>query len=409
MKPLDVQDIVYKFLGDFVDLEKATQKVMELLDKCAAKFKQTDAASTFKKSKKSFEDLKKSLSSLGSAFRDNSKQSRGFFTSISVLAGGFKILGRSIKSVLAISLGKWLANGINESIKFVENLNLFKVAMGESVEEGLKFVDTMAELYGMDPSNLYRYAGYFYELTDAIGMTDEASATLSLSMTKAANDIASLFNIDIETVVNNLASGMQGMSRSVRKYGMDIRAVTLQQTALSYGITEQVENMSEANRMALRYLTMMEQVRNATSQVVDESVAASGVIGDFARNIETPANQLRIFKEQMSQLGRAVGNFFIPMLQKLLPVLNGIAMAIRTVLNYLAALLGLDFSFGGTTTGAEKQAEAFGGIGEAATGASKAAKELRKTLAPFDEINLIACEFIFLLFFFISSNNNSNC
>ena len=261
--------------------------------------------------------------------------------------------------------------------------------MGESIDRGLKFVDTMSEIYGMDPSNIYRHAGYFYQLTEAIGMTDDASATLSLSLTKASNDIASLFNVDIETVVNNIASGMQGMSRAVRKYGMDIRAVTLQQTALSYGITEQVENMSEADRMALRYLTMMKQVKNATSQVVDETYQASGVMGDFARNIETPANQLRVFREQVSQLGRAIGNFFIPALSKLLPVLNGLVMAIRTVLTFLSALTGFNLNFGGASSGADKTADAIGGIGDAANGASKAAKELRKNLAPFDELNIL--------------------
>ena len=39
------------------------------------------------------------------------------------------------------------------------------------------------------PSNLMRYAGYFYQLTDAIGMADGASASISLSLTKMANDL----------------------------------------------------------------------------------------------------------------------------------------------------------------------------------------------------------------------------
>lgn len=386
---MDEQEVRYSFTGDLGNLKDAVTKAMGFLDQYAAKFKKTDAASTMKKSKKSFEELRGSLNSLGTAFSKANKQSRNLGASVSVLSNGFKLLGRSIGAITAISLGKWLSDATNESIKYIENLNLFKVAMGESVDQGLEFVDKMSELYGMDPSNLYRYSGYFYELTDAIGMAEDASATLSLSMTKASNDIASLFNIDIETVVNNLASGMQGMSRSVRKYGMDIRAVTLQQTALAYGLTEQVENMSEADRMALRYLTMMNQVKDATSQVVDETVQASGIMGDFARNIETPANQLRIFKEQVSQLGRAIGNFLIPVLSKLLPIINGVIMAIRTVLTFLSALTGFNLSFGGASSGAANTAKSFNDMADAAGGASKAAKELKKTLAPFDELNLL--------------------
>lgn len=384
-----LEDVRYQFTADFSELRDVAEKAMQVLDKYAAKFKKTDEASKATKSVKSFKDITKSLTSVTSNFRNTNRQVRNLGASVNVLTGGFRLLSHSIGAITAISLGRWLSDATKESIEYIENLNLFNVAMGESVDQGLKFIDTMSEVYGMDPSNLYRYAGYFYELTDAIGMTDEASANISLSLTKASNDIASLFNMPIETVVNNIASGMQGMSRSVRKYGMDIRAVTLQQTALNYGITEQVENMSEADRMALRYLTMMEQVKNATKQVVDESTSASGVMGDFARNIETPANQLRVFKEQVSQLGRAIGSFLIPMLSKLLPIINGVIMALRTVLTFLSALTGFNLSFGGASSGAAKTAKAIGGIGDAAEGASKAAKELKNTLAPFDELNLL--------------------
>ena len=386
---MDEQEVRYSFTGDLGNLKDAVNKAMGFLDQYAAKFKKTDAASTAKKSQKSFQDLKKSLNSLGSSFSSVSKQTKGLTSNLKSLSGIGSVVSRALSGLVGVKISDWLAEATKESITYVENLNLFRVAMGQSADQGQKFIDTMSELYGMDPSNLYRYSGYFYELTDAIGMTDSASATLSLSMTKAANDIASLFNIDIETVVNNLASGMQGMSRSVRKYGMDIRAVTLQQTALAYGLTEQVENMSEADRMALRYLTMMDQVKNATSQVVDETVQASGVMGDFARNIETPANQLRIFKEQVSQLGRAIGNFLLPTLSKLLPVINGVIMAIRTVLTFLSALTGFKIDFAPVSSGAANTAKAFNGVADAAGGAAKAAKELKKTLAPFDEINLL--------------------
>lgn len=390
---MDEETVQYSFTGDVSSLRQATQAAIGLLDKYGQKIGSLVSNNLFKKSSKSFKEsaasVKQSLQAVSEAFAKSSSQAKSFNNHLNVLSGTSDLLKKTLGALTGVKFGDWIAQGTKESIKFVENLNLFKVALGESTDAGLKFVDSMSELYGMDPSNLYRYAGYFYQLTDAIGMADSSSSVLSLSLTKASNDIASLFNVDIETVVNNLASGMQGMTRAVRKYGIDIRAVTLQQTALNYGITQQVETMSEADRQALRYITMMEQIKNATKQTVDSTVQVSGVMGDFARNIETPANQLRIWREQVSQLGRAVGNFLIPMLSKLLPILNGVIMAIRTVLSFLFALTGFKMDFGGTTTGASEQAEAITGIGTAAGGASKALKELKKTLAPLDEINLL--------------------
>lgn len=327
------------------------------------------------------------LTKLDGTLSSNTKRVNGFSNSLKKAISPASLLKKALRSLTGISIGAWFADAAKKSIEYVENLNLFTVAMGNSVQKGLEFVDTMSELYGMDPSNLYRYSGYFYQLTDAIGMTDEASSMLSLSMTKAANDIASLFNVDIETTVENLAAGLQGMSRSVRKYGMDIRTTTLQQTALKYGITESVDSMSEANRMALRYITMMTQVKNATSQTVSETDGLTEVMGDFARTIESPANQLRIFKEQITQLGRAIGNFFIPTLQKVLPIVNGFVMALRIVLTTMSTLVGYSDNLVDSTENLGDSAGAVEDIGDAASGATK---QIKKMLAPFDELNVLA-------------------
>lgn len=352
-----------------------------LLTKLAAKFKKTsDAANAAATATKKQGDVAKKATS----------QNKSLTTALTALSGGFgKVVKAGLSIVGGVKIGEWLGNATKQSINLTENLNLFSVAMGKSLDKGLQFVDAMQEIYGMDPNNIYRYTGYFYQLTDAIGMTDNASAALSLSMTKAANDIASLFNQDIETVVDNLASGMQGMSRAVRKYGMDIRTTTLQQTALSYGLTGQVESMSEANRMALRYITMMNQVKNATQQVSKATGNADTVIGDFANNIETPANQLRIFKEQITQLGRAIGNFLVVPLGKALAYINGFIMALRMAINFIGSLLGIvQKDAQQITAGSDLDdvSKSVSGIGAAA---AKSKKQVKDLLAPFDELNIL--------------------
>lgn len=299
------------------------------------------------------------------------------------LGNQFSITGKhasTFKSILqgitGSKLAEWLSKAVNQSIAYTENLNLFTVAMGDAYDAGSAFVNQMAEVYGMDPSNLLRYAGNFYQLADAIGASEEASSILALSLTKAGNDLSSLFNVPIETVINDLSSGMMGMSRSVKKYGMDIRATTLQQTALSLGITESVRSMSEANLQGLRFITMMRQGANAS--------------GDFANTIESPANQLKIFKEQITQLGRAIGNFFVKPLATAIAYINGFVMAIRTVLQYIAKSLRIfNLAFGGTSKvseGAKDVANSVAGIGGAA---ASSAKELKKLIAPFDELTTL--------------------
>ena len=284
-----------------------------------------------------------------------------------------KTAEKTFKSLTGVGLGDVFAEATKESIDYIENQNLFKVAMGESIDIGQEFVDTMSELYGMDPSNLMEYVGNFYQLTAAVDSTTRASEVMSLQLTKAAADIASVFNIDIESVIDNLGSGLRGMSRAVTKYGMDIRATTLQVTAASLGITKQVETMSEADREGLRYITMMRQADN--------------IMGDFANTIESPANQLKIFKEQITQVGRAIGNFFLVPLKIVLPYINGFTMAVREMINWLGILTGVnEFVSEGNVSGLKQETDAVDSLG---TSAEDTSKKLKKLTAPFDELNVI--------------------
>lgn len=332
---------------------------------------------TLRDSTRRHSSLRDILINLGRTFSSESNSARTFNTNLKSLNSASKLLKNALTGLISIPISRWLAEAAKRSISYAENLNLFRVAMGDSLDVGTKFIERMSEIYGMDPSNLMRYAGNFYQLADAIDMPDESAATLSLSLLKATNDISSLFNVPIEKVFNDMSSGMQGMSRAVRKYGMDIRTTTLQQTALSLGITESVETMSEANRQGLRFITMLRQASNAS--------------GDFARTIESPANQLKVFKEQLSVLGRSIGNLFIGPLTTAITYINGFIMALSTAISFIASFFGIFNSlFGGgadsATDAADGVTDSVNNIGSAAGGA---AKELKKMIAPFDELNVI--------------------
>ena len=348
------------------DIEKETESIRDedaVLE---------DKSDTLKTSSKEHKSLGNTILGMLNIFSKESKhlsRNSKLYSSLGRVVNQFK---RTVESLLGVQMGNWLADAANKSIEYKENLNLFTVAMGDAYETSLDFVNQMQELYGMDPSNLMRYAGNFYQLADAIKMPAQASANLALGLTKATNDIASLFNVDVETVFENLSSGMQGMSRAVRKYGMDIRTVTLQATAASLGINAQVETMSEANRQGLRFITMMRQAANAT--------------GDFARTIEEPANQLRIFKEQMSQLGRAIGDLFIDYVGVAVQYINGFVMALRTAIQYMGALLGTRKDAESSIEIAEDAEDTITGIGDSA---DSTAKKLKNMLAPFDELNVL--------------------
>lgn len=314
--------------------------------------------------------LSRAFSSLSTGFKKISSLGNSFSKTMHTGASSIKKLTTAASALSGVALGNVFADATKEAIDYYETLNLFQVAMKGSIEQGNEFIDTISEWYGLDPKNLMQYTGIFYEMAYAVGAPDKAAQQLSTSLTALSVDLASLFNVDVKKVTDNLTSGIRGMSRAVVKYGLDLRATTVEAYANSLGIKQQYESMNEASREILRYLVAVNQARDAT--------------GDFNRTIENPANQLRVFKEQMSQVGRAIGTFIIQPLQDALPVINGFTMAIRIMLETLAALMG--FKLEVDNANLSNTSDAVASIGSSADDTKKKIKAL---LAPFDELNVL--------------------
>ena len=302
--------------------------------------------------------------SLTDSFKSATSAFRGFGSLLGVGAGA--------------SLGVLFSEAAKNASDMAEAINLFNVAMKNGRAEGTKWIANLSEMSGMDMTNLMSITGLFYEMGAAVEMPHQAAMKLSKDLTELSMDISSLYNVDLETVTQNMTSGIRGMSRAVIKYGMDIRASTVEAFAkANYGITEQYETMNETNRIILRYLVMLNQASDSNS--------------DFARTIEQPANQLRVFKQQMISLSREVGRFVVDVIEPLLPKINGLAMALRNIVKFVADFLGL---WNGVTDAPDPSdmndtSDGIEGIGKAASGATKSVKRF---LAPFDELTVLTKE-----------------
>ena len=308
--------------------------------------------------------LQLGMKSLTDNFKSATSAFRGFGSLLGVGAGA--------------SLGVLFSESAKNASDMAEAINLFNVAMKGGREEGTKWIANLSEMSGMDMTNLMSITGLFYEMGAAVEMPHQAAMKLSKDLTELSMDISSLYNVDLETVTQNMTSGIRGMSRAVVKYGMDIRASTVEAFAKTkYGITEQYETMNETNRIILRYLVMLDQASDSNS--------------DFARTIEQPANQLRVFKQQIISISREIGRFVVDAIEPLLYRINGLVMALRNIIKFVADFLGL---WNGVTDAPDSSdmddtSDGIEGIGKAASGATKS---LKRFLAPFDELTVLTKE-----------------
>ena len=263
---------------------------------------------------------------------------------------------------------------------YVESLNLMQVAYDNDTKSADKLIHSMNELIGLDPSNLTKQLGTYRQFSSAMGIAGKQANMLSENLLKLQTDVSSLYNIDFATAGKKLQSAIAGQTRPIRELGADITEASLQQELYNRGINKSVDELNRASKSVLIYLTLERQLSNAN--------------GDASKTINSLANQVRIFKEQIAIAGRQVGAVFIPILRSILPYANAILMVFNEIMNMLLALLGVDASsmareFGIGTSSVIDLDDSVNDLSNSLGGATKKAKELKSSLRGFDKLNNI--------------------
>ncbi len=263
---------------------------------------------------------------------------------------------------------------------YLENFNLLSVAFDENTNKALRFQNSLEGILGIDASKSIRYQGFIKNLGESLGMATQQSDLLSENLTKLVYDVSSLYNISIEDAYTKITSGIVGQTKPLRSLGIDVTQQTLQPILKELGINILVKDLTQAQKVMLRYISIMRQSGNAQ--------------GDFARTINAPANQMRLLQESIAITGRWIQTVFLGAVTKVLPYLTGFAQVVGIVAKSIATLFGFKLNdFKGVSTKTLVDMESLGLITDDASkkigGATSKAKELKKELLSFDMINNI--------------------
>ena len=275
------------------------------------------------------------------------------------------------------------------SYDYIENLNLLDSAFGDNYLKARKFANSLAEVYGLDESEIIQYLGNFRQFGAALGFASDNADMLAENLTLMAGDISSLYNITLSQASEKLTSALTGQTKAIRSLGADITQASLQQQLYNMGINESISNMNRAEKTILIYLSLEKQLANSQ--------------GDLAKTLMSPSNQMKVMAAQVQRLGRALGNSLLPILQTILPWLNGFLMALIEIANFISILLGydpVDFEFGGALSndigGLDDSigsvSDGLDGVGSSASGANKELDDMAKKLTglrSFDKLNVI--------------------
>ena len=302
------------------------------------------------------------------------------------------------KLFLVIRAFKLLGKAINLSSEFTEAQNVVQVAFGKMSDKLYDFTATSIKEFGLSRLAASQYASRFQAMGKTMGISADSVvkaneriyesakgnprayedlgnsvSDMSINLTKLTADLASLYNQDYEDVASDMQSIYTGMTRPMRKYGIDLSNAAMKEYALKNGIEGNVTAMTQAEKTMLRYQMVMSQ--------------ASGAMGDFQKTANTWANSMRTVKQLLSEIARTIGEGFI---NALLPALNAFKQFLfnfleltQSALNAIGKLLGWkQINFGGASLVEDTENYA-----EALDDAAGAAKKLKGQLRGIDELN----------------------
>lgn len=258
--------------------------------------------------------------------------------------------------------------------------NVVDVTFPKMKKQVNSFARNAASSFGLSETMAKRFTGTFGAMAKAFGFNEESAYEMSAALTGLAGDIASFYNISQDEAYTKLKSVFTGETESLKDLGVVMTQTALDNYALANGFGKTTKSMSEAEKVALRYKFVLNQLSAAS--------------GDFDRTSGGWANQIRVLKLQFDSLKASIGQGLINALTPVIQVINAIIAKLVTLADYFRAFTEALFGKAGssdvTASIAENVESAAVGMGKTAAAAEKTKKAL--SVAGFDELNLVSSQ-----------------
>ncbi|MGM0238521.1 hypothetical protein [Enterococcus sp. AZ103] len=270
--------------------------------------------------------------------------------------------------------------------------NVVDVTFPSMTKQVDDFAKNAASSFGLSETMAKQYTGTFGAMAKAFGFGEQSAYEMSSALTGLSGDVASFYNISQDEAYTKLKSVFTGETETLKDLGIVMTQNALDAYAMANGFGKVTKDMSEAEKVALRFQFVSQQLTLAS--------------GDFSRTSGDWANQVRLLKLQfqsfMATVGQGLINLFSPVL-KIINVLLGKLITLGNAFKSFTELITGNKSSGQSGEVVPGVQDASGGLQEATESADdlgaatedvgkkakKTAKEMQ-SLFGFDEINKLS-------------------
>ena len=241
-------------------------------------------------------------------------------------------LSAGIKTVKTLALGiAGLAGAISNLTELTERYNTAQQVLNHTFGEGSKeinnYVNHLSEMAGVNKATVAQSISLFGQLGSSLGMNTELAGEFAEKLTDLATRISILYNADFTRASKAVLGAMKGEVRTLATLtGISVKSQAQQQMLDKLGITAKVGELNATNQALLKYILVASQVMESNEKMAEYA--------------ESVAFQKKVLTNQVKNLAQAFGNLLYPVMKAILPVINGVLMALANLVNFFAGLFG---------------------------------------------------------------------
>jgi hypothetical protein len=242
---------------------------------------------------------------------------------VSGLRGAVQRNAGLIKFALLAGVVVGLKKSVDAASDLNEQINRNKEVFEGSAVGMLRWSKTTASAMGIAQSESLKAASNYGAMFDSAKLVESESAVMSRRLVGLASDMASFNDQEPTEMLERLQSGLAGMARPLRQFGVFISAARVEQEALRMGMERGANGYTDAQKILARYNIILQDT--AKQQ------------GDFNRTIgHSLPNQLRKLRAAWIDLSARLGKTVLPALVVVLKAINKITANLGIMIGAVA-------------------------------------------------------------------------
>ncbi len=260
--------------------------------------------------------------------------------------------------------------------------NVVDTAFGSMASKMEEFAKTSIETFGISKLAAKQTGSTFMAMASGMNIAQDRASDMAIALTGLSADMSSFYNVTQDTASTALKSIFTGETETLKQFGIVMTEANLEAYAVSQGIKKSVKDMSQAEKVQLRYAYVMKQTALAQ--------------GDFAKTSNSWANQTRVLKEKWKEFLGILGTGLIRVLTPVVKFLSTSLSYLTQFANKVGEILTSVFGMEKQSADAAKATAAVGsGAEDAAAGlndmgdASEEANKKASGLSGIDQLNNI--------------------